>query len=182
MSRRVVHTCIAVCIAFGVACSATTASAAPVDLLCPITATVTSTPGVGLIAHNVQLSGTATAGTPGSPVACSSFLSGTPYAGGSGPITGSGQLSCIGLGVTGLTGHVAGTIPITWNDGDHSTISWSLTATALAAPILQLTVTGGELQGASGVMVPVPTGINGNCLLSPIKTLSLTGVILLAQL
>ncbi len=158
------------------------AVAAPVDLTCPSAATLQFTPGVGLGSQPVQISGSHALGTAVSPLTpCSSVLTGVPYTGGTGQFSGSGNFGCLAIGLTGLTGGASGTILVTWNNGDTSTISWSLTV-AGAAPIVSASVTEGALQGSSVVVVPVPTGFSGNCLLTPVTSISFAAVTVFVQL
>ncbi len=158
------------------------ASAAPVDLICPSAATLNFSPGVGLLAQPVQITGTHALGTGLSPATpCSSVLTGVPYTGALGQFSGSGTFGCLAIGLTGLTGGASGTIAVTWNNGDTSTISWSLTV-AGAAPVVTASVTAGALQGSSVVVVPAPTGFTGNCVLTPVTSISFAAVTVFARL
>ena len=75
------------------------ASAALVDLVCPFTANVNFSPGLGLSPQPQQMSGFAAAGTAVSSLTpCSSVLTGVPYTGLSGPFSGTGTLGCVAVG------------------------------------------------------------------------------------
>jgi hypothetical protein len=181
MKRRALHV-LAMTLVASLLAGAQAASAAPVDLICPSAATLHFTPGVGLGSQPVQITGSETLGTALSPATpCSSVLTGVPYTGGTGQFSGSGTFGCLAIGLTGLTGGASGTVLVTWNNGDTSTISWSLTL-AGAAPIVSASVTAGALRGSSVVVVPLPTGFTGNCLLTPVVSISFAAVTAFAQL
>jgi hypothetical protein len=124
-----------------------------------------------------QIGGQASAGSALSPVTpCSSLLSGVPYTGAAGPVTGSGTLSCLTVGAAGLTGGASGTVALTFNNGDTSIIAWSVTVGGLL-PVVTATFVGGPLDGAALVLVPAAlTGLTGNCVLAPIKSLTIVGL------
>jgi hypothetical protein len=152
------------------------ASATPLDLVCPFTATVNFSPGLGLTARPQQMTGVAAAGSAVSSLTpCSSVLSGLPYTGLSGPVYASGTLGCISVGLGGLVGSARGTIPITWNNGDTSTITWKVTLGGIV-PTIEARVTSGALPGSNVALVPAPTAISGNCAIAPLRNLSITGV------
>ena len=152
------------------------ASAAPLDLVCPFTANVHFSPGLGLSAEPQQMSGFAAAGTAvSSATPCSSALTGLPYTGLSGPFSGTGTLGCVSVGASGLVGSASGTIPITWNNGDTSTISWSVSLGGIV-PTIVARVTEGALLGSNVALVPAPTGLAGNCLLAPVTSFNITGL------
>ncbi len=148
------------------------ASADPVDLTCPFSATIHFSPGLTLISRPVEISGSASAGTSVTSIAPCSSLTGVPYTGASGPVSGSGSLACV---TADLSGGASGTLPITWDNGDTSTITWSATVSG-AVPTVSAQVTSGSLTGSSIVVAPVPTGFNGNCLV-PLTSVSFTGVL-----
>ena len=153
-----------------------TASAAPLDLACPFTANVHFSPGLGLSAKPQEMSGFAAAGTAvSSATPCSSALTGLPYTGLSGPFYGTGTLGCVSVGAGGLVGSANGTIPITWNNGDTSTITWSVSLGGIV-PTIVARVTEGALLGSNVALVPAPTGLAGNCLLAPVTSFNITGV------
>ena len=152
------------------------ASAAPLDLVCPFTANVQFSPGLGLSAEPQQMSGFAAAGTAvSSATPCSSLLTGLPYTGLSGPFYGTGTLGCVSVGAGGLVGGASGTIPITWNNGDTSTITWSASLGGIV-PTIVARVTEGALLGSNVALVPAPTGLAGNCVLAPLRNFNITGV------
>ncbi len=148
------------------------AAAALVDLTCPFSATINFSPGLTLVSHPVQISGSASAGTSVTPIIPCSSLTGVPYTGASGPVSGGGTLACV---TTNLSGGVSGTLPITWNNGDTSMITWSATVSGVL-PTVSAQVTSGPLTGASIVVVPVLTGLTGNCLV-PLTSVSFAGVL-----
>lgn len=158
--------------------AADVASAAPVDLTCPATATIHFSPGVGLIPTTVTVTGTVALGTSASPfIACSSPLTGTPYTGGTGTATGTGTIGCVTVGLGGLVGSITATVLVTWDNGDTSTMVATVAAAPGPLPILTGTVTGGAMQGATGVGAPLlVTGFTGNCVLTPVTSFSLIGV------
>jgi hypothetical protein len=159
-----------------------TAFAAPVDLVCPSAATLNFTPGVTLGSQAVHITGTDALGTAASPLSpCSSALTGVPYTGGTGVFSGSGSFGCLSIGLTGLTGSASGTVQVTWDNGDTSTIGWSLSVSG-AVPLVNATVTSGALQGSTVIVIPVPTGLTGNCLLSPVTSISFAGPTVFTQL
>ncbi len=180
MRSRVSRVLIATVMALPLVGAGNAASAAPVDLECPFTATVNFSPGLDLTTRAQQITGFAAAGTAVSSLTpCSSVLNGVPYTGLSGPFSGTGDLGCIAVGAGGLVGSVSGTIPITWNNGDTSTITWSASLGGIV-PTIDASVTSGVLRGASVALVPVPTGLSGNCALAPVRSISFTGVALFA--
>ena len=135
------------------------ASAAPLDLVCPFTANVQFAPGLSLASEPQQLSGFAAAGTAVSSLTpCSSALTGLPYTGLSGPFYGTGNLGCVAVGAGGLAGSANGTIPITWNNGDTSTITWSASLGGIV-PTIVARVTEGALLGSNVALVPAPTAL-----------------------
>jgi hypothetical protein len=157
------------------------AMAAPVDLVCPFAGTASFSPGVTLTSKAVSLSGSTAYGTGLSPLTpCSSVVSGVSYTGGTGQVSGSGTLACVVLG-NGLSGAVSGTILQNWSNGDTSTISFSVVPVG-PVPVFLANVTGGALQGATVTVIPGPTGLSGNCLLSPVTSLSFGGFIVFSRL
>jgi hypothetical protein len=153
------------------------AAAAPVDLTCPMTINLSLTPGAVLLPRVSTLGGAIAFGSSVSSLTpCSSPLSGTPYTGGSGPINGSGNLGCVSVGLASLVGAASGTIPITWNNGDTSQLDWTTTIGSAASVILG-TISSGAMTGSTVALLPiVPTGLTGNCLLTPVTGLSTAGV------
>ena len=82
------------------------------------------------------------------------------------------------MGAGGLVGSASGTFPVTWNNGDTSTITWSATLGGIV-PTINARVTGGALRGSSVCLVPAPTALSGNCV-APVRSISFTGVALFA--
>jgi hypothetical protein len=133
-------------------------------------------PGLGLTPEPQQITGFAAAGTAVSSLTpCSSALTGLPYTGLSGPFSGTGDLGCISVGASGLVGSASGTIPITWNNGDTSTITWSASLGGIV-PTIVARVTDGALRGSNVALVPAPTALSGNCVLAPVRSFSITGL------
>ena len=157
------------------------AFASPVDLVCPFAATAHFAPGVTLSPQTVSITGVNSVGTSLSALTpCSSVLAGLPYLGGAGQISASGTLACIILGA-GLTPTVSGTLVIPWNNGEMSTISYSILSVG-PVPVFIASVTSGAMQGATVTVTPAPTGLTGNCLLSPVTSLSFAGVLVFSRL
>jgi hypothetical protein len=171
-SRRASFVLLVSLLAFPLS-AAQSASGDIVDLACPLSATIHFVPGLTLVPQPVEISGSAAAGTSVSPATPCSSVTGVPYTGASGPVTGTGTVACV---TTGLSGSANGTLPITWNNGDASMITWSVTVGG-AVPTVSAQVTSGELTGSRILVAPVPTGINGNCLLAPLTSVSFTGVV-----
>ena len=176
MRSRVCRVLVATVMALPVVGAGNAASAAPLDLACPFTANVHFSPGLGLSAEPQEMSGFAAAGTAvSSATPCSSALTGLPYTGLSGPFYGTGTLGCVSVGAGGLVGSASGTIPITWNNGDTSTITWSASLGGIV-PTIVARVTEGALLGSNVALVPAPTGLAGNCLLAPVTSFNITGL------
>jgi hypothetical protein len=182
MKAKVLRALVVALVASSVVGVAHPASATPVDLACVFSATVTFSPGVALLPQNVHFTGTAEVGRSVSSLTpCSSVLTGVPYTGADGPVSGSGQLGCQPLGFNGsLVGSVSGTFSATWNNGDTSTIFFSATLVGVV-PVVTASVIAGALQGSSIPAVGIPTGITGNCL-TPITGISLAGIVVFSQL
>lgn len=152
--------------------AAGSASAAPVDLVCPFAGTITAAPGASLLPQAQQIGGTVALGTSVSPLTpCSSVLTGVPYTGGVATVSGAGNFGCLPLGIAS----VAATLQLTWNNGDTSQISASVTVVG-PVPVVMANVTGGALQGSTLAFAPVPTGLTGNCVLAPGTALSFAGL------
>jgi hypothetical protein len=176
MRSRVCRVLVVSALALALVGAGNTASAAPLDLACPFTANVHFSPGLGLTAEPQVMTGFAAAGTAVSSLTpCSSVLTGLPYTGLSGPFAGTGTLGCVSVGAGGLVGSASGTIPITWNNGDTSTITWSVSLGGIV-PTIDARVTSGALLGSNVALVPAPTGLSGNCLLAPVRSFNITGI------
>jgi hypothetical protein len=166
---------------FVAAIGAQPALAAPVDLVCPFAVTVNFAPGVTLTQQRVDITGSLAAGTSAlPPVPCSSPLTGVPYTAATATLTASGTVACVFVG-NGLSGAVNGTLAVTWNNGDHSTISFSIIPIG-PVPVIVANVTSGALQGSTVTVLPGPTGLTGNCLLTPVTSLSFAGALSFLQL
>lgn len=148
------------------------ASADLVDLTCLFTATINFNPGLTLSSQSVQISGSVVAGTSLASIFPCTSATGVRYTGASAPVSGTGTLGCV---TTGPTASASGTLPVTWNNGDTSTITWSV-AVGGALPTVSAKVTSGQLSGASIVVVPVPYSLDGNCL-TPLRSVSFIGVL-----
>jgi hypothetical protein len=153
-----------------VAVSQPVASAAPLaDLTCPISVTLNASPGLTLASQVQQVTGETKGGTSLLGATACSSLTGVPYHGATGRVTGSGTQNCL------LQGSLSGTIALTWDNGDTSTIAWS-ESLVLFIPLLSASVTSGALKGSGVVALLIPTGFNGTCLLGPLRGGSLVGV------
>ncbi|MGH9162433.1 MAG: hypothetical protein ACRD2X_20905 [Vicinamibacteraceae bacterium] len=146
---------------------------APVtDLLCPIAATVRIAPGITLLAQPQQLTGHVQGGTAVSPLTPCTSLTGVPYQGFTMELTGTGGMAC---SIAALEGGLSGTAQVTWDNGDTSTVDWSVTTVAMV-PVVNVTVTDGALAGASVIVGGVPTSLTGNCVLNPVTGVGFGGV------
>jgi hypothetical protein len=182
MRKQVLCVLVATSTAFLVLGVGGQALAAPVDLTCPFAATITFTPGLGLVSQSQHITGMAEAGTSVSSLTpCSSVVTGVQYAGGSGPVSGTGTLACATVGLSGLTGSANGTVAVTWNNGDTSTITWSVTLGG-AFPVVSASVISGALRGSTVSVAPTPTGLTGNCLLAPVTSVSFAGAVVFSRL
>jgi hypothetical protein len=144
------------------------AAAQGIDLTCPASLTVNLSPGLTLLPRPQTITGVAKVGTAVSPITPCTSLTGTPYQGATGRVRGTGSVGCVG-------GTATGTIRATWNNGDTSTIAWSVVA-GFPAPIVTAHVTAGALKGATLLVTGVPTGITGICLI-PVTSVSGVGLV-----
>lgn len=142
----------------------------PLDVTCPFTLTANLDPGGTFTTQSQQLTGEIKLGSALSPAPPCSSLTGTPYRGATGRITGSGSVSCL------LDGSMSGTIELTADNGDTSTLAWSFRS-VLLIPLFALTPTSGVLVGATVVAVPLPIGFSGSCLLGPIRSVTFAGFV-----
>lgn len=147
------------------------AHALSVDLICPFSATVNFSPGLTLINQSEAISGIARAGTATSPLTPCTSPVGVPYSGATGVLQASGMLACVS---TGLIGNESGTIKVTWNNGDTSTITESASVNGLV-PVVNATVTSGHLRGDTVLVQAVLSGFNGNCAINPLTTVDFAG-------
>ena len=157
--------------------TASTASAAPgtsgggADLTCAISATAHFTPGIGLLSQSEQLTGEVKGGTALSPATPCTSLTGVPYQGFTMKLTGTGHMAC---STAALQGGASGTAQVTWDNGDTSTLRWSITTVAMV-PVVDVTLTGGALAGSTVVVAGAPTSLTGNCVLNPISSAGFVG-------
>jgi hypothetical protein len=164
----------AVVLALPVVGSVQPASAQLVDLTCPVSVTLGFSPGMGLFFRPQTVTGVLRAGTDLFAATPCTSLTGVPYHGGTGAVTGAGTFGCVG-------GALSGTAVMTWDNGDTSTIAWTLTAIP-PLPIFSATVVLGELTGSTVLALGIPTGFTGSCILAPWTSLSGVGVATLIRL
>jgi hypothetical protein len=151
-------------------------AAAPLaDLICPFSITGTASPGLTLTSQLQHITGQVKIGSGLLGATPCSSLSGVPYHGATGAISASGTESCL------LQGSLSGTSVLTWDNGDTSTIT-ATERVVFFIPILTATITSGALAGASIVVVAVPTGFAGTCVLGPVRSVTLTGIAVVARL
>lgn len=141
------------------------------DLACPISATAQFTPGISLLSQPQELTGEVQGGTAVSPATPCTSLTGIPYQGFTMELTGTGHMAC---GTAALDGGASGTAQVTWDNGDTSTLEWSITTVAMV-PVVNVTLTDGALSGANVVVAGVPTSLTGNCVLNPITGAGFVG-------
>ena len=99
MHRTVLRVLVATLMILPITAAGQSASAAPVDLVCPFAANFTLTPGVTLTSKSVLVGGTVAVGTSLLTAApCSSVLTGVPYTGATATVSGSGTLACVTIG------------------------------------------------------------------------------------
>ncbi len=140
-----------------------------VDLTCPFAVSVSISPGLGLTSQSQSVTGSLKGGTDLLGATPCSSITGTPYHGATGIIKGSGSQNCL------LQGSLSGTIDVTWDNGDTSTITWS-DVIVLFVPVVRASITSGALKGDTIVVAGLPTGFAGNCILAPVNGLTLIGV------
>jgi hypothetical protein len=140
-----------------------------VDLTCPFAVSVSISPGLGLTSQSQSVTGSLKGGTDLLGATPCSSITGTPYHGATGIIKGSGSQDCL------LQGSLSGTIDVTWDNGDTSTITWS-DVIVLFVPVVRASITSGALKGDTIVVAGLPTGFAGTCVLAPVDSLSLIGV------
>ena len=176
MNRQGRGVLVATVIAWLLGGAGNVAVAAPVDLVCPFAATIHFSPGLGLAAAPQQITGTTAYGTSASPMTpCSSVLTGVPYTGATGLVSGTGTLGCVAVGLGGVLASASGTVQVTWNNGDASTITFSVTVGGLVTSI-DASVTSGALKGSRVALAGVPTGLTGNCI-TPLTGLGVSGLL-----
>lgn len=147
--------------------AANPASAQTLDLICPGATTLNFNPGLTLIPQTQTITGEVHVGTSLTPATPCSSLTGAPYRGGIGTVSGTGTLGCVG-------GTASGTATISWNNGDSSTIAWRFT-TIPPVPVLSATAVDGLLQGAFVLITGIPTALTGMCLV-PVTSVTGAGI------
>lgn len=145
-------------------------SASGIDLTCPFSVSVSASPGLTLTQQAQSVTGSLRGGSSLSEATPCSSLTGVPYRGATGVIRGSGTQNCL------LQGSLSGTVDVTWDNGDRSTVTWS-EVLVLFAPVVRASVTSGALKGFTIAVVGLPTGFTGSCVLGPFTSLTLTGVV-----
>lgn len=142
-----------------------------VDLTCVISGTAQITPGIELLSQPQKLTGQVQGGTAASPATPCTSLTGVPYQGFTMEFTGVGHMACL---TAALEGGISGTGEVTWDNGDTSSVDWSVTTVAMV-PVVNVTLTDGALAGSSVVVAGLPTGLTGNCALNPITSVGFGG-------
>lgn len=145
-----------------------------IDLTCTMAGNAEMSPGVSLLEpKEQQVTGVVRGGTAVSPLTPCTSLTGTPYTGFVMRGGGSGTTACA---TAALGSNLEGTGTVTWNNGDKSIVDWELTLVG-PAPLVNATIRSGALEGHRLVVAAAPTGLAGNCILSPLTNLSFGGVI-----
>lgn len=142
------------------------------DLTCAFAGDFEWNPGVGLLPQPQKIFGVVKGGTKLSPATPCTSLTGVPYQGWTVKLTGDGNMGCT---TALLAGGMSGGGTLTWDNGDTSTVEWSLQSVALV-PIVNFTITGGALAGTSVLPAPVVTSFSGNCALTPFTHMGIAGV------
>ncbi len=184
MRRQIFCGLIATLMALPILGAGSAAAVTSVDILCAGSLRLDFAPGLSLSPTPQTITGYATAGTSLVPgFSCTSALNGTThndmaYAGGSGPVSGTGTVGC--LGVLGVLGSSQGKVDFVWTNGDISTILWQTILDA-PVPIVTGSVVSGGLQGSTvTVLGAVPTGLTGNCV-APLKSVGVAGLVLFSR-
>jgi len=147
-----------------------------VDLVCPVGASLSASPGASLLPSHQTLGATLELGSAFSLATPCTSLTGNPqYTGGTLTLVGSGDMGCLG-------GSARGTAMVTWDNGDISTGTWSVELPIFLLPIITFAVTGGPLTGSHPLGLGLPTGFTGDCVTSPLTHLGGVGVGLLVGL
>lgn len=142
------------------------------DLVCVMSGSASVSPGVSLLPETQEVSINLQGGTAVTPATPCTSATGVPYQGFTAEATGSGEFAC---SLSGLGEGVSGTGVVTWDNGDTSTVEWSLT-TAVFVPVVDIQITDGPLSGSTFALGGiVPTGITGNCVLNPITGFGFAG-------
>lgn len=130
-------------------------------------------PGLTVEPTPHKVTGYLNAGTELSPTTPCSSPTGVPYTGFTAIIRGSGEMAC--TTVRGLVGEATGIWEIIWDNGDESTARWTAVAYG-ALPVIEATITEGELAGATILQEGVPTSITGSCVADPVTSMGYSGV------
>jgi hypothetical protein len=145
--------------------------------------TINMMPGATLFPQTINITGPIALGSSVvSALPCTSALTGVPYHSAIATQSGSGTVSCVIVGLGSLVGNASTTAHLTWDNGDTSTVALALAAAPGPVPVVTGTVTEGALQGSAVTLTGVPTGLTGNCLLSPVTSLTITGVMVFTRL
>lgn len=143
------------------------------DLTCVMSGTATISPGVTLLPESQEVSIHLQGGTAALPATPCTSVTGLPYQGFTAEATGSGEIAC---SATAFGERLAGTGVVTWDNGDTSTVVWSLTTVTLL-PVIDIEITEGPLAGSTLALGGVvPTSFTGNCVLNPVTSFGFSGV------
>lgn len=143
------------------------------DLHCFGSAILFFSPGLTEEPSPQTITGWMNAGNELSPTTPCSSATGIPYKGGTAQIKGTGTLAC--TAARGTLGDAQGTAEIDWDNGDESKAEWKAVSYG-ALPVVEVTITEGELKGSTVYQEGVPTSITGNCVESPVTSLGASGV------
>ena len=143
------------------------------DLHCFGSAVLFFNPGLTEEPSPQTITGWMNAGNELSPTTPCSSATGIPYKGGTAQIKGAGTLAC--TAARGTLGDAQGTAEIDWDNADESKAEWKAVSYG-ALPVVEVTITEGELKGATVYQEGVPTSITGNCVESPVTSLGASGV------
>ena len=140
-----------------------------VDLTCIGAGSGSAVPGVTLTPAPQHITAVLKVGSALSPATPCTSLTGIPYAGVTFEMEGSGVLGC-------LSGSLAGTAKLTWDNGDTANAGWSLNLPLFVLPIYEFHITDGPLAGTRVTGIGVPTGFAGNCVTHPLVRLGGAGI------
>ncbi|MFJ7209860.1 hypothetical protein ACIQWR_40860 [Streptomyces sp. NPDC098789] len=149
------------------------------DLTCQYDGQIRFTPGLTIFPQNVAITGSTTLGnTAPLHLSCISLTDTVGYHGGQVTFANSigSQLGCINA--VGLFGNAHGELKFQWDNGETSTVAWTVSAGVIGPLVITGTASGGQVAGTDAVITPVPTSVEGLCLPSaPLTTLGATGTI-----
>ncbi len=144
------------------------------DLTCVMAGNAEITPGVSLLDNQEQqVEGVVKGGSEVSPLTPCTSVTGIPYKGFTMVGGGSGTTTC---STALLGGKLHGTGEVTWDNGDTSTVDWTLTLVG-PAPVVDATIRSGALEGATLVVAAAPSSFTGNCALNPLTELGFDGAV-----